>query len=86
LTHGFATWAPETPYNEKPDKWPLNVRNVYVEIANEVEVTKSVWDSASALQGGWNLLGEVRRRLPAVAPPIEGSFFPFKGSFRPIED
>ena len=69
---------------EKDEGWKLNARNVYVVTANDIEVIDGVWDENKALRGGWNMLGDlnVQATIPQLA---DEGFFPFQGSFRPID-
>lgn len=67
----------------KDAPWNLNARNVYIVLANDVDVIDGEWDDKNALKGGWNLLGEAHRHHPAEAAATDGPFFPFEGSFRP---
>ena len=69
---------------DKTEAWKLNERNVYVVLANEIEVIDGIWDKkTNALRGGWNVLGKVDLP-PAMPSQAAGKFFPFEGSFRPI--
>ncbi len=44
----------------KIEKWKLNARNTYIGLANDIELTPALWDSSNALQGGWNMVGNVQ--------------------------
>ena len=39
----------------------LDARNVYIEFANKLEVIKGNWNEKCILQGGWSVLGEVKK-------------------------
>lgn len=70
----------------KPTAWGLDARNVYVVLANELDVIKGFWEQSNALRGGWNILGFVEQLQPDRVPMIQGRFFPLEGAFRPVED
>lgn len=45
---------------DKSSPWELAPRYTYVVLANELDVIPGFWNANHALQGGWNLLGEVK--------------------------
>lgn len=66
----------------KTSAWGLDARNTYVVLANKIKVTEGSWGE-DVLQGGWNILVDVERRIPIASKPLgKGQFFPFDGSFR----
>ncbi|MFK7961721.1 MAG: DUF4832 domain-containing protein [Phycisphaerales bacterium] len=56
------------PEADKPkgEPWALLARNVYVVVANELDVIPGAWDGSHALQGGWNIVGEIRPTIAAT--------------------
>jgi len=65
----------------KTTRWKLNARNTYVVLSNDLKVIDGEWGKKSnALQGGWNILGNVDDRPQAP----RSKFFPFEGSFRTV--
>ncbi|MFK7821852.1 MAG: carbohydrate-binding protein, partial [Planctomycetaceae bacterium] len=44
----------------KKDKWRLDARNVYVVLANDIEVIEGTWGANNVLTGGWNILDTVQ--------------------------
>lgn len=62
----------------KTKRWPLEARNVYVVLANEVDVVDGMWGKRNELAGGWNIV------CPSPMQVHETSF-PFAGSFRPAK-
>ena len=62
--------------------WKLRDRNAYIVLANNVKVIDGKWDQdkegykgTNALQGGWNILGDVQRRQPTPIETSEGTLF-----------
>jgi Domain of unknown function (DUF4832)/Beta-galactosidase len=43
----------------KATAWGLDARNVYVVLANKINVIQGSWNSSNALQGGWNILANL---------------------------
>lgn len=71
---------------KKSEPWPLDARNTYVVVANDVDVVQGTWNKDNTLIGGWNILDDIGSST-VVAPErldIESRRrFPFEGSFRP---
>lgn len=66
----------------KTSPWLLDARNVYVVLANEIQVIDGSWNEQNhALDGGWNLLGPIQ--IPPSNLLFDGDSFPFSGSVRP---
>ena len=67
---------------QRAEAWPLDARNVYVELANDIEIIEGHWHpNTHGLEGGWHVLGLIQ-----FAPAhllFEGDDFPFNGSARP---
>lgn len=70
---------------EKSAAWKLNARYAYVVLANDIQVIEGSWNESHALEGGWNILDNIRQRTPIKSQPLAGKFFPFQGSFRPTK-
>lgn len=49
----------------KTGPWALRARNVYVVVANDVDVVPGVWGPDHELTGGWNIVGDIHPRTSA---------------------
>gem|GEM_PF-2115664 len=70
---------------DKAAHWKLDARNVYVVLANDIQVLNGSWNDNNALEGGWNILDNIQQRAPIQRQPLAGKFFPFQGTFRPTK-
>lgn len=69
----------------KSAPWRLEPRNVYIQLANEIEIVPARWSSDNSLMGGWNVLCPVENK-PSATEIARRNFFPFAGSVRPVSD